>query len=261
MRKIFFFFLPPIFLWASSWMAWGLTGEIHIQPSSSTRGLFVEKFSLLTLQGPAPAGSQILIKVVGPERDFKLNKSGRVLGFLWMPVSHGVVRSLPGVYVLLSSVRAAEALSSEEPSAVNLFSDFQELRQRGRVFFPEEKTSEETENRSREFLGGLIRILHEKGMYRQDEKAVQITGERFQARLLLPAEAPLGEYRVSAYALEEGKARLLASGSFTAKAEGLAAWLARQAQDSPALYGIMAVLIALGAGAFVGVIFQLGRRS
>ena len=261
MKRILFVFLPPFFLWVSSWVAWGFTGEIHIQPSSFARALFVEKSSLLTLRGPAPEGSQIIIKVVGPDRDFKLNKSGRVFGFLWMPVSHGVVRTLPGMYALLSSVKVAEALSPEEQRAVKLFPDFEELLQQGRVSFQEERVPEEAETLARDFLRGLIRILQEKGLYQQEEKAVQIAGGQFQAILLLPAEAPLGEYRVSAYALEGGKARLLAIGRFTAKTEGLAAWLARQAQDSPSVYGIIAVLIALGAGAFVGVIFQLGRRS
>ncbi|MCX5913716.1 MAG: TIGR02186 family protein [Deltaproteobacteria bacterium] len=261
MKRILFVFLLPFFLWVSSWVAWGFTGEIHIQPSSFARALFVEKSSPLTLRGPAPEGSQIIIKVVGPDRDFKLNKSGRVFGFLWMPVSHGVVRTLPGMYALLSSVKVAEALSPEEQRAVKLFPDFKELLQQGRVSFQEERVPEEAETLSRDFLRGLIRILQEKGLYQQEEKAVQIAGGQFQAILLLPAEAPLGEYRVSAYALEGGKARLLAIGRFTAKTEGLAAWLARQAQDNPSVYGIIAVLIALGAGAFVGVIFQLGRRS
>ncbi|RPJ42171.1 MAG: hypothetical protein EHM27_03575 [Deltaproteobacteria bacterium] len=260
MKRILLGCLPLIFLWVSSWTAWGFAGEIYIQPSSFGRALFVEKSSLLTLRGPAPDGSQIIIKVVGPEQDFMLNKSGRVFGFLWMPVSHGVVRSLPGMYALLSSVKVAEALPPEEQRAVKLFPDFQELLQRGRGSFREERDPEEAETQSRDFLRGLIRILQEKGLYQHEEKAVQIAGGQFQARLLLPAEAPLGEYQVSAYALEGGKVRLLANGRFTARAEGLAAWLARQAQDSPGVYGIMAVLIALGAGAFVGVIFHLGAR-
>jgi len=260
MKRILLACLPAFFLWVSSWAAWGFAGEIHIEPSSFARALFVEKSSLLTLRGPAPEGSQILIKIVGPERDFKLNKSGKIFGFLWAPVSHGVVRPLPGMYALLSSVKVAEALPPEEQRAVKLFTDFQELLQQGRVSFQEERVPEEAETLSRDFLRGLIRILQEKGLYQQAENAVQIAGGQFQARLLLPAEAPLGEYQISAYALEGGKARLLANGRFTAKTEGLAAWLARQAQDSPSVYGIIAVLIALGAGAFVGVIFQLGAR-
>jgi hypothetical protein len=177
-----------------------------------------------------------------------------------MPVSHGVVRTFPGMYALLSSVEVAKALSPEEQRATKLFADFQELLERGRVSFQEERVPEEADILSRDFIQGLIRILQEKGLYQQEEKSIQITGGQFQARLLLPAEAPLGEYQVSAYALEGGKASLLASGRFTAGTEGLAAWLGRQATDSPIVYGIIAVLIALGAGALVGVIFQKGAR-
>jgi hypothetical protein len=260
MKKILFVLSPAFFLWASSWAAWGFADEMQIRPSSFVRALFVEKSSSLTLRGPAPEGSQILIKVVGPERDFNLNKSGRVFGFLWVPVSHGIVRTLPGMYALLSSGKVAGVLPPEEQRAAKLFPDFQELWQLGKVSFQEERGAEEAETLAQDFLRGLIRILQEKRLYQVEEEAVQISGGQFLARLLVPAEAPQGEYRVSAYALENGKARLLATGRFTARAEGLAAWLARQAQDRPTVYGIIAVLIALAAGALVGVIFQLGTK-
>jgi hypothetical protein len=197
---------------------------------------------------------------VGPERDFKLNKSGKVFGFLWVPVSHGVLRGLPGMCALLSSVKLAEALPSDEQNAAKLFPDSQELRQLGKVSFQEERGPGEAESLSQDFLRGLIRILQEKRLYQHAEEGVQIAGGHFQACLFLPAEAPQGEYRVSVYALEGGKARLLANEFFTARTEGLAAWLARQARDNPTVYAIIAVLIALAAGALVGVIFQLGTK-
>jgi hypothetical protein len=259
--KFLLIFLPLIFLWGSSWTARGFSGEIQIQPPSFARTLLVEEPNLLTLRGPAPEGSRMIIKVVGPDRDFRLNKAGKVLGFLWAPVSHGVVRSLPGMYVLLSSGKIADALSPEDRKDLKLFPDFQELRELGNISFQGQRAPEETEALARGFFQGLVCLLQEKGLYKQDEDAIRVAGGQFQARLLLPAQAPLGEYRVSAYVLEEGKARLLASGNFTVRAEGLAAWLGRQAQDSPAFYGIMAVLIALGSGAFVGAIFQLARRN
>jgi uncharacterized protein (TIGR02186 family) len=249
-----------IWLWGSSPAAGAFSGEIQIQPSSFVRALFVEKTNILTLSGPAPEGSRVVIKVVGPDREFKLNKSGKAFGFLWVPVSHGVVRNLPGMYALLGSAKMADALSPEEQKEASLFLDFLELLQLGKFSFHEERNPEEAEALSRDFLRGLVRLLEEKGLYRQEEEAIQIAGGRFQARLHLPAEAPLGDYRVFAYALEAGKVRLLANGGFTVGAEGPAAWLARQAKESPVLYGLIAVLIALGAGTFVGFVFQFSAR-
>jgi uncharacterized protein (TIGR02186 family) len=253
--------LPLFLLCGLSCPARGSSGEIHIQPSFIARTLLVKGTAILTLRGPAPEGSQIAIKVVGPDRDFRLNKAGKVLGILWAPVSHGSGRSLPGAYVLLSSTKLGEALSPEEQKAAGLFPDFLELRRPGKISLQEKVGPEEAEALSREFIHGLILLLREKGLYRQDEGGVTIAGGEFRAALALPADAPLGEYRVSAYILEGGKARLLGGGIFTVGAEGLAAWLTRQARHNPVFYGIVAVLIALGAGAFVGLIFQLGRRN
>jgi len=260
MKRLFFLSLSSLFLGISLWVTWGFAGEIRTQPSSFVRTLFVEKTSTLTLSGPAPEGARIVIKVAGPQRDFKVNKSGRVFGFLWAPVNHGMVRALPGMYALLSSGETGEPLLTEEQKAAAILADFQELRQPGRISILEESGPEEAEVLSRDFLKGLIRLLQKKGLYRQEEKAVRIARGRFEARLHLPAEAPMGEYRVFAYALEKGKARLIAEGHFTGKAEGLASWLARRAHDNPIFYGIIAVLIALGTGIFVGFLFQLRAK-
>ncbi len=253
--------LPLILLCGSYRPAWGSSGEIRIQPSFIARTLIVKGTDILTLRGPAPDGSQIAVKVVGPDRDFRLNKAGRVFGIFWAPVRHGSARSLPGAYALLSSTKVGAALSPEEQRAAGLFPDFLELRQPGRISLREEMGPEEAEALAGEFIHGFIRLLQEKGLYRQDEGGVTIAGGEFQARLPLPADAPQGEYRVSAYALEGGKARLLGGGIFTVETEGLAAWLARQARHNPVFYGIVSVLIALGAGASVGFIFQIGRRT
>jgi hypothetical protein len=39
---------------------------------------------------------------------------------------------------------------------------------------------------------------------------------------------------------------------------GLEHWLTQTSQDQPVFYGILAVVIALGAGLLVGVIFRKG---
>jgi len=252
--------LPFFLIWGSSWAASASPGKVEIQPPSFARNLFVEKANLLTCRGAAPDGARIVIKVAGPERDFKLNKSGKALGFLWIPVRHGVAGAVPAFFAVLSSEKEGSSFFAEEQKAAGIFPDFRQWPGQGKVTFLEKTDPEEAETLSREFLQGLIRLLQEKGLYRQDETAVRVARGQFEARLLLPAEAPLGEYRVSIYVLEGEKTSLLAHESFVVQAEGPAAWLARQSRENPTFYGIMAVLIALAAGALVGVIFQLGGR-
>jgi hypothetical protein len=252
--------LPFFLIWGSSWAASASPGKVEIQPPSLARNLFVEKANLLTFRGAAPDGARIVIKIAGPEGDFKLNKSGKVFGFLWVPVRHAVAGAVPAFFAVLSSEKEGSPFFEEEQKAAGISPAFRQWPGQGKVTFLEKTDPEEAETLSGEFLQGLIRLLQEKGLYRQDETAVRVAGGRFEARLRLPAEAPLGEYEVFVYALKDRGASLLDRGVFTVGAEGLAAWLARQARENPAAYGVLAVLIALGAGTLVGVIFQLGGR-
>ena len=94
----------------------GNTEEITFQPAGLERTLFSKRFQPLTIKGTAPEGSQIILKIVSPIKDFKLNKSGKGLGFVWLPISHTEVKKLPGLFALLSSAKISQLLSLEHES-------------------------------------------------------------------------------------------------------------------------------------------------
>jgi Putative transmembrane protein (Alph_Pro_TM) len=262
MRRTFIglcFFLPGLIafgLWGSP--GWGSTEAIKCLPPCLEKTLFSEKFHVVTITGPAPAGADIILKVVSPNREFKLNRSGKGLGFVWLPVGHAEVRNLPGMCVLLSSARVKEILTEEEQKAAGLTYDFQEIYQQAEIRHKESLKTEEAASLNREYLSGLIRILREAGLYRLQEGAVKITRGQFEAQLIHPSEAPLGEYRILCYAVKDGKARLFGEQNLLVKSTGLAEWLSRQAQENAGAYGILAALIAVGVGLFVGIIFKRG---
>jgi Putative transmembrane protein (Alph_Pro_TM) len=262
MRRTFVclcFFLPGLiafWLWESP--GWGSMEAIKCLPPCLEKTLFSEKFHVVTITGPAPAGADIILKVVSPNREFKLNKSGKGLGFVWLPVRHAEVRNLPGMCVLLSSARVKDILTEKEQKAAGLTYDFQEIYQQAEIRHTEGLKKEEAASLNREYLSGLIRILREAGLYRFQEGAVKITRGQFEARLIHPSEAPLGEYRIMCYAVKDGKARLFSEQSLLVRSTGLAEWLSRQAQENAGVYGILAALIAVGVGLFVGIIFKRG---
>ena len=85
-----------------------------------------------------------------------------------------------------------------------------------------------------------------------------MAGGQFKAQLLQPVDGPLGEYRVFCYAIKDGKVQLLTEDGFSVKSSGLGDWLYRQAVTNAVVYGILAALMAIGAGLLVGVIFKKG---
>ena len=234
----------------------GLAGTLNFQPQSLERTLFSKRFNNLTISGPTPEGCQIILKIVAPNQEFKLNKSGKGLGFIWLPIGHAEVKNIPGMYALLSSAKISGILSSEEQQATGLTPDFKEIDPLAKTHHKKEP-KEEVVTLNREYLAGLIKILVEKKLY-QNEEAVTIAGGQFKARLLHPVDAPLGEYRVFCYAVKDGKAQLLVEEGFSVKSSGLADWLYRQANMNAVVYGILAALMAIGAGLLVGIIFKKG---
>ena len=236
----------------------GQAGALNFQPAGLERTLFSKRFHQLTVSGTVPEGAQVILKVISPIKDFKLNKSGKGLGFVWLPISHAEVKNLPGMYALLSSGKISGLLSPEQQKSLGLSADYQELFTQAELHYKEPPKDAEAAQLKKEYLTGLIRIQEEGGLYQVREDGIRLSGAQFTALLKHPADAPLGEYSVFCYAVKDGQAQLLAKDKFQVKQTGLADFLTHQASENAIIYGILAALIAVGAGVLVGMIFKKG---
>jgi hypothetical protein len=236
----------------------GQAGTLNFQPAGLERTLFSKRFHQLTISGTVAEGSQIILKIVSPTKEFKLNKSGKGLGFVWLPISHAEVKNLPGMSALLSSGKISGLLSVEQQKALGLSPDYQEIYTQADIHYKEPPKESEAAQLKKEYLAGLIRIQEEGGLYQVREDGVRLSGTQFTAQLKHPADAPLGEYTVTCYAVKAGQAQLLGQDKFQVKQTGLADWLTQQASENAVVYGILAALIAVGAGLLVGMVFKKG---
>ena len=236
----------------------GQAGTLSFQPAGLERTLFSKRFHQLTISGPVAEGSRIILKIVSPTKDFKLNKSGKGLGLIWLPISHTEIKKLPGMFALLSSGKISGILSPDQQKTMGLSPDYQEIYTQAELHYKEPPKENEAAQLKKEYIAGLIKILEEGGLYQVKEDAVKISGTQFTAQIKHPADAPLGEYAVFCYGVKDGQARLLAQEKFQVKQTGLAEWLTHQAAGNPVVYGIMAAIIAVGAGLLVGIIFKKG---
>lgn len=236
----------------------GQAGTLTFQPAGLERTLFSKRFHQMTISGTVPEGSQVILKIVSPGKTFNLNKSGKGLGFVWLPISHAEVSKLPGMYALLSSGKISGLLTPEQQKTLGLSPDYQEIYARAELHYKEPPKVSEAAQLKKEYLAGLIRIQEEGGLYQVREKGIQLSGNQFTAQLKHPADAPLGEYNVTCYAVKDGQAQILAQDKFQVRQTGLAEWLTQQASSNAVIYGFLAALIAVGAGILVGLIFKKG---
>ena len=222
------------------------------------RTLFSKRFQDLTISGPVPEGAQIILKIISPTKTFNLNKSGKGLGFVWLPISHAEVKKLPGMVALLSSGKLSGMLSPEQQKANGLSPDYQEIYTQAEIHFKAPPKEAEAAALKKEYIAGLIKIMEQGGLYQVKEAAVQLSGNQFTARIKQPADAPLGEYQVFCYAVKEGNVELQSQEKFQVKQIGLAEWLTHQAGSNAVVYGFMAALIAIAVGLLVGLVFKKG---
>ncbi len=240
------------------WTAWGAAETLQLEPPSLERTLFSKPFHTLTITGPCPEGCQVILRIVSPVQDFKLNKAGKGLSLVWLPVGPAEIQDIPGMCAILSSAKISNILSAAEQRAAGVTSDFKEIYEQSKIRLRQEPPQSEIASLRQEYLSGLLRILTEGRLYQSQEDAVKINSCQFRAQLVYPANAPMGEYTAFCYFVQEGRARLVWQEKFVVKSGGLAEWLSHQARANSAIYGVLAALIAVGAGMLVGVIFRKG---
>jgi hypothetical protein len=232
---------------------------LKIEPRILERTLFSRPYQTAVVMGTCPEGSEVVVKVISPTRDFKLNKAGKSLGFVWVPSGHAEVTEIPVMYAVLSSARISGILSPAEQERAGLCPDFREVYQQAKIRFAKDPAPDQIATLHKEYVAGLVRIFIQGGLYQYREGAVEMDSRTFKARVVYPANAPLGEYKIFCYLVEHGRAHLLCQDTLTMKSSKLIEWLAYYAHASPAIYGIFSALVAVVVGLLVGVV--LGRGT
>jgi uncharacterized protein (TIGR02186 family) len=215
--------------------------EIH----STYSGAEIVVFGALQSDRGAPAvgGMQIVIGVTGPRGPVTVQQKAR-LGPVWLNRYKLHFSNSPGYFALLAS----------EPLAA--IADIATLR-RMRIDGLEDIGTADIYPDTWRYRAELVRLRQEEGLYRRDEAGISFFGGNlFQARIALPASAPLGRYFVSTYAFRDGVSIAQSANEFFLTKTGFEAVVAREARDRPWLYGFVAILAALGLGWLSSVAFR-----
>ena len=195
---------------------------------------------------PEPGG-HVVVEVRGPAEARTIQRKGQVMGFLWMNVDALTIKDFPGYYALLSDVPVERFLGEAERNRLGLG--------REALFAGADYHGDADRAGPREYFDGLLRHMTEAGLYQEKPEAVTIKrGRLFRAELRLPARAPVGDYEIVVRQWKDGDMVHRDTRSLTVAKAGVEKWLYGMAHDHPAWYGVMAVVVALLAGWFVGMI-------
>ena len=202
---------------------------------------------------PSPT-ADVIVKLTSTEDvPLSVNRKGKV-ALVWMNVKQFTVTGLPLLYKIHSTKPIRQILSEDMARELGIgygiLKDQMQLRLvRGKA-----------EGNDRDVVfDGILRLKQEANLYNIDEKRIEITGGKlFKHYFRFPSAAKEGIYRAESYIFEQG--RLVGKGvdEVRIQKKGIEATFTNLAYKHPVVYGVVALVVAVGMGLLVGFIFKKG---
>ena len=202
----------------------------------------------VTVTGEIPAYDDVMVEIIGARVNSLFDVKGR-FGPFWMTRKKVDLENAPGLYILMLP---AGPDWLREAAALNL--GIEPLRQQIKI---------DREAPSDDFFEMFVKLKTSEELYGEIPGAVSYKpGEngrrRFTATCRLPSSVTMGTYTVKVTTVAKGVRKAQVSRKLTVQQEGLVKMMNHLAFHRGLLYGVAAVLIALAAGALMGLIFKGG---
>jgi uncharacterized protein (TIGR02186 family) len=204
---------------------------------------------------PVP-GADVVIKLSAEKEEaVKLSMKGRV-GPFWMTVKQYEVTGAPFMYKIHCNKPLDQIISKETAQELEL--GYEAVRHRMKLHLIRGTAAPDD---AEVVWKGLLKIKERVNLYNivEEPKRLEIAeGKLFKHYFRFPAAATEGRYLVESYCFQNGRLVGYGKDEIQIKKVGLENWLTQTSRNSALFYGILAVVVALGAGLLVGVIFGKG---
>jgi uncharacterized protein (TIGR02186 family) len=201
--------------------------------------------------GAVPPGTDVIIRMVSPEQKLELSRKSR-LGPFWVQAGQLTITGAPGLVYLLSSGALDNLLDAGQ-------------RRRLGLSLPAALSSAESSGDAApmaDWQDAVLRLKRHGGYYRVDPAGARIDEERlFHARVELPAEAPLGRYRVEVYLVRSGQVVRRQQRDLVVRQVRLEAWISHVARAYPWSFGVAFTLGAMLLGLGLGMVLRTPRAA
>jgi uncharacterized protein (TIGR02186 family) len=235
--------------------------ETDIKVTSGFRGARIVLYGAVF--DPAAKPSDVVVIVRGPDQPIRIARKTQVAG-LWLNGRPVVFEGAPGFYRVASTRPLGE------------IAGFGPLRRLGAglehltIAAPLERRVETrygvrdvvVSRLGADYLDwrrAVLRLKSQAGLYAADPTGVRFVDRGlFRAGIDLPAEAPIGQYQARIILFQDGKPVSIRDRSLVVEKVGAERALYLFSKDRPWTYGLVSVIVALGAGWAASAVF---RRS
>ena len=202
----------------------------------------------ILLFGATDMAGDVVVSVRGPEEPVVVRRKLRSVG-VWVNQEAIAFRNVPGYYFVAAS-SPLEDIAPEE---------FLNREQLGSKRLLLEAIWFDTSGDADEFRAALHRHRESDLLYKLEPGVVEFIDERlFRTTIDLPAHVPTGEYLVEGMLLVDGQVLSTRSAALTIEKAGFSADISTFARTDEALYGIIAIALALVAGWLGSFAFRKG---
>lgn len=223
------------------------SGNLRLSPALIQIGAFYNGTSV-QVTGQIPVAAEAVVRVRGTGEELHLKKKGKVGGLLWMNTGDVTFENAPTVVMLY----LPKAISDLEASPFRSFG-FPALKEKVEIFPAEE---------DKDFLfGEFLKMKQKEGLYATQLEAIRYgAGEEgaktFSVEMAVPTRMKPGSYTVELAVAQDGQLTDTSSAELKIEMVGFPEQLKKLAFGQPLFYGVMAVLIAIAAGLFTGMVFR-----
>ena len=202
----------------------------------------------ILLFGATDVAGDVVVSVRGPEEPVVVRRKSRSVG-VWVNREAIAFRNVPGYYFVAAS-SPLEDIAAEE---------FLDREQLGSERLLLEAIWFDTSGDADEFRAALHRHRQREDLFRSEPGIVEFIDERlFRATIDLPAHVPTGEYLVEGMLIVDGDVLSTRSAVLNIEKAGFSADISAFARSDDALYGIIAIALALVAGWLGSFAFRKG---
>ncbi len=186
----------------------------------------------------------IVIVVKGPEAPIIVRRKDHIAG-IWMNNASVRYNNVPGYYAIAHSRPLDEIADAETMAAIGI--GFENVRL---------DTDREVGAGEREaFRNGLVRNKERLGLFqnRSDHMYV-MENTLFRAEFHFPSNVPVGDYDARIYLFQSGELLAEEQSPLNITKAGFSRSVYNLAHQNAALYGLLAVFLALAAGWLAGIV-------
>ncbi|MDX2112624.1 MAG: TIGR02186 family protein [Alphaproteobacteria bacterium] len=184
----------------------------------------------------------VVAVVRGPARHYMVRKKEPMMG-LWVNRERMKLYDVPSFFALASSKPLEELQADVALARLGISRDG--------LLPPPASSTQQT--RHSEFTDAFLTYQQQRRLYTKAPTQLRFMGEMlFKTTIEFPDTIPPGDYTAELYLLRDGEIAGMQSIPITVNKTGLDAFIYNAAHRFPFLYGICAILLALGAGWLAG---------